>query len=90
MKHGQADFRKILKTNWNIFLTDLKKHLKKKDGLNKTYIGINENAMEQTLAAIKVVREHSKKWKITYAGDWHTELENLLDDYSFCFIKNRL
>ncbi len=70
------------KTNWNIFLTDLKTHLEKKGWLSKTYIGINENEMEQTLAAIKIVKQHSSKWKITYAGNWHTQLDGLLDDYS--------
>jgi hypothetical protein len=77
----------IFKTNWNVFLTDLKKHLESKGWLNKTYLGINENAMEQTLAAIKVIRDHSKQWKITYAGDWHPELDSLLDDYSCVFYK---
>ncbi|HET6767813.1 MAG TPA: glycoside hydrolase domain-containing protein, partial [Chitinophagaceae bacterium] len=77
----------VFKSNWNIFLTDLKKHLESKGWLNKTYLGINENAMEQTLAAIKVIRDHSKQWKITYAGDWHTELDGLLDDYSCVFYK---
>lgn len=77
----------VFKTNWNIFLTDLKKHLEAKGWLNKTYLGINENAMEQTLAAIKVIRDHSKQWKITYAGDWHPELDGLLDDYSCVFYK---
>jgi hypothetical protein len=77
----------VFKANWNIFLTDLKKHLESKGWLNKTYLGINENAMEQTLAAIKVIRDHSKQWKITYAGDWHPELDGLLDDYSCVFYK---
>jgi hypothetical protein len=77
----------IFKTNWNIFLTDLKKHLENKGWMNKTFIGINENAMEQTLSAIKVVRDHSKQWRITYAGDWHEELTGLLDDYSCVFNK---
>jgi len=75
------------KTNWNIFLTDLKMHLEKKGWFNRTYIGINENAMEQTLAAIKVVKAHSKKWRITYAGDWHPVLDSLLDDYSCVYGK---
>ena len=69
------------KTNWHLFLTDLRNHLEKKGWFNKTYLGINENAMEQTLSAIKVINEHSKDWKITYAGDWHPELDDLLDDY---------
>jgi hypothetical protein len=72
----------VFKNNWNIFLTDLKAHLEKKGWLSKTYIGINENEMEQTLAAIKMVRQHSSKWKITYAGNWHEQLDGLLDDYS--------
>lgn len=75
------------KFNWNLFLTDLKSHLEKKGWFNKTYIGINENAMEQTLSAIKVVKAHSPKWKITYAGDWHPELDGLLDDYSCVYGK---
>jgi hypothetical protein len=75
------------KINWNIFLTDLKSHLEKKGWFSKTYIGINENAMEQTLTAISVVKKHSPKWKITYAGDWHPELDGLLDDYSCVYGK---
>lgn len=78
---------KEFKAHWNIFLTDLQKHLEKKGWFEKTYIGINENPLQQTLAAIKVVKEHSKKWKITYAGDWHKELDTLLDDYCFLYGK---
>jgi len=74
---------KEFKDFWNIFLTDLKKHLEEKGWFEKTYIGINENPLDETLAVIKVVKENSLKWKITYAGDWHKELENLLDDYCF-------
>jgi len=73
------------KRNWNVFLTDLRSHLEKKGWFNKTYLGINENAMEQTLAAIKVVKAHSKDWKITYAGNWHKELDTLLNDYCFLY-----
>lgn len=70
---------------WNVFLTDLRSHLQKKKWLDKTYLGINENEMKQTLAAIKVIRAHSKDWKITYAGNWHKELDQLLDDYSYLY-----
>ena len=71
--------------HWNIFLSDLKMHLLNKGWFKKTYIGINENEMSQTLAAIKVVKQHSKDWKITYAGNWHRELDSLLSDYSFLY-----
>jgi hypothetical protein len=67
---------------WNIFLDDLKAHLEKKGWFEKTYLGINENPLPVTIAAARVIKEHSKSWKITYAGDWHPELSSLLDDYS--------
>jgi len=70
------------KTFWNIFLNDLKAHLIREGWYQKTYLGINESALENTLAVIKVIKENSKDWKITYAGDWHAELSALLDDYS--------
>lgn len=80
---GSDEYKKF----WNVFLTDLQAHLLKKGWFEKTYIGINENELEQTMAAIKVIRAHSKKWKITYAGDWHPELDTLLNDYCFLYGK---
>ncbi len=80
---GSAEFNRF----WNIFLTDLQAHLIKKGWFGKTYIGINENPLEQTMAAINMVKAHSKKWKITYAGDWHPELDILLNDYCFLYGK---
>jgi hypothetical protein len=76
---------KEFKAFWHTFLTDLQGHLQQKGWLEKTYLGINENEMKQTLAAIKVVKEHPAKWKITYAGNWHAELDTLLDDYCFLY-----
>jgi hypothetical protein len=80
---GTEEFSK----HWRTFLTDLWKHLEQKNWFDITYIGINENPMPQTLAAIQETKVHSKDWKITYAGDWHKELDPLLDDYSFLFGK---
>jgi hypothetical protein len=73
---------KEYRDNWFAFLTDLKAHLQEKGWFEKTYLGINENELEYTLAAIKVIRDHSADWKITYAGNWHDDLSPLLDDYS--------
>ena len=70
------------KAVWNVFLDDLKAHLQHKGWFGKAYLGINENPLELTLAAAKVIKENAKEWKITYAGDWHAELSSLLDDYS--------
>ncbi|WP_426671880.1 glycoside hydrolase domain-containing protein [Mucilaginibacter sp. McL0603] len=71
------------KAYWEPFLNDLRAHLQKKGWLDKTYIGINENPMNETLTAIKFVKANWPGWKITYAGDWHPELNDLLNDYSF-------
>lgn len=76
---------KEFKEHWHVFLTDLRNHLVEKGWFKKTYLGINENELSQTLAAIKVIKSHSKDWKITYAGNWHKELDTLLDDYCFLY-----
>jgi len=75
------------KAYWNPFLNDLQAHLRQKGWFEKTYIGINENEMNETLAAIKVIKENSTKWKLTYAGDWHPELDSLLNDY--CYLSDK-
>jgi len=70
---------------WHTFLTDFKAHLERKGWFKKTYLGINENELSQTLAAIKVMKAHSPEWRITYAGNWHKELDTLLDDYCYLY-----
>lgn len=75
------------KTLWNSFLTSLQAHLRERNWLHKTYLGINESEIGQTLAAIKVIKQHSSLWKITYAGDWNEHLDSLVDDYSYLFGK---
>jgi hypothetical protein len=75
------------RTVWRAFLDDLKGHLERNGWLGKTYLGINENPLEQTLAVIKVIKDHSRQWRITYAGDWHPELNGLVDDYSSVYGK---
>jgi hypothetical protein len=70
------------KAYWTPFLNNLRNHLQQKGWLDKTYIGINENPMDETLTAIKFIRNNWRGWQITYAGDWHPELNDLLNDYS--------
>jgi hypothetical protein len=77
----KPEFKKV----WFIFLSDLRSHLQKKGWLEKTYLGINETTLEETMATIRVIKEHSPAWKITYAGNWHKELDQLLNDYSFLY-----
>jgi hypothetical protein len=72
----------MFRSAWRAFLADLRQHLERKGWLSKTYLGINENPLDQTLAAIRVIKEQWPGWRITYAGDWHPELDGLVDDYS--------
>lgn len=66
---------------WSVFLQDLRLHLLDRGWFDRTYIGINENPLEDTLKAIAVVKKDSADWKLTYAGNWHPELSEWLDDY---------
>ena len=75
-----ARVRRIQRRLARVF-DDLKQHLEHKGWLARTYLGINENPLDQTLAAIKVIKDHWPQWKITYAGDWHAQLDGLVDDY---------
>ena len=69
------------KSFWRLFLQDLRRHLVEKGWYSRSYMGINENKMEETLSAIRTLRQDSGDWRITYAGEWHPELDELLDDY---------
>jgi len=66
---------------WMFFLDDFRAHLIEKGWFEKTFIGINENPLQDTLASIQLLRDHSKWWKITYAGNLHEELLEVVDDY---------
>jgi len=66
---------------WKSFLDDFRAHLLENGWFEKTYIGINENPLKDSLASIKLLKEHSKQWKITYAGNLHEELLEVIDDY---------
>jgi hypothetical protein len=69
------------KAFWRLFLQDLRRHLIEKGWFGRTYMGINERKLEETLAAIQILKQDSMDWKVAYAGNWHPELDELLDDY---------
>ena len=67
---------------WLVFLKDLEEHLTRRGWFERTYLGVNENPLPDTQATISVIKRANPKWKITYAGNWHPELRESLDDYS--------
>jgi hypothetical protein len=71
------DFRSF----WRSFLKDLRRHLVERGWFSRSYMGINENELGDSLASIRTLKQDSAEWKVTYAGSWHPELNDLLDDY---------
>jgi hypothetical protein len=71
---------------WLVFLKDLEAHLRRYGWFKRTYLGVNENPLPDTQATIETIKSANPKWKITYAGNWHPELNESLDDY--CMIVN--
>jgi hypothetical protein len=69
------------KAFWRTFLADLRRHLVQREWFGRSYMGINENELEDSLASIRTLKQDSAEWKVTYAGRWHPELDDLLDDY---------
>ena len=69
------------KAFWRVFLSDLRRHLVQRGWFGRCYMGINENDLQDSLASIRTLKEDSADWKVTYAGRWHPELDDSLDDY---------
>jgi hypothetical protein len=65
---------------WRVFLGDLRQHLVQRQWFSKTYLEVNERSLEDTLRAVKIARADSPNWKLTYAGNYHRELAEVIDD----------
>jgi hypothetical protein len=65
---------------WRAFLRDLRAHLVKRKWFEKTYLEVNERSLEDTLRAARVARADSPDWKLTYAGGYHAEFSEIIDD----------
>lgn len=70
---------------WKAFLRDFARHLREKGWFERTAISMDERPMEAMREAIKVVREADPEFKITLAGNYHSEIEADLDYYSIAF-----
>ena len=80
---GSEEFKSF----WRLFLKDLRQHLVSRGWFGRSFMGINENKLEDSLASIQTLKADSAEWKVTYAGHWHPELNDLIDDY--CVIIDR-
>lgn len=67
---------------WSSMLTDFTKHLKAKKWFSITSISMDERAMKDMQAVIKLVHGIDPQWKIALAGAYHPEIEK--DIYDYC------
>lgn len=77
MKAGSDEFNAY----WTGKLSAFAKHLKEKGWFDNTIIAMDERPKESMLAALKVIRDADKDFKISLAGTYHKELDDEIFDY---------
>ena len=70
---------------WLPFLTDFAKHLKGKGWFEKTTIAMDERAMKDMQNTIKTIKKADANFKISLAGNYHSEIEADIYDYCIAF-----
>ncbi len=66
---------------WDSFIRSFAEHLKEKGWFGKTMIAMDERAMNDMLMAMEVIKNAEPEFKVSLAGNYHPELESMLDDY---------
>lgn len=74
---GKPEYEAI----WGAMLSSFAKHLKSKGWFEKTYISMDERPMEVMLETFKIIKKADPNFKVSFAGNWHPEIEADLDDY---------
>jgi hypothetical protein len=74
---GTAGYAK----HWKPMLADFSAHLKQKGWFEKTTIAMDERPMEHMQLALAIIRGADKDFKVSMAGNYHTEIEKDLYDY---------
>jgi hypothetical protein len=67
---------------WNSFLRDFSSHLRRKGWFERTAISMDERSLEAMTEAIRVIRTADPDFKISFAGNYHGEIES--DLYDLC------
>ncbi|MGO8749946.1 MAG: glycoside hydrolase domain-containing protein [Thermoguttaceae bacterium] len=71
------------KSLWTPFLKDFAEHLRQRGWFEKTYMGINENPLKEGQACTELIRAVAPGLKVTWAGQYHEQLKNDIDDWCF-------
>ncbi len=67
---------------WGSFLKNFSSHLRRKGWFDRTTITMDERSPEAMAEAIKVIRTADPDFKISFAGNYHEEIEH--DLYDLC------
>ncbi len=73
---------------WGSFLTDFSRHLRKKGWFEKTTIAMDERELNAMQEALKIIKKADPEFKVSLAGNYHTEIESDLYDYCLAFGHN--
>lgn len=74
---GQPEYEKF----WSVMLKSFASHLKEKGWFDITMIAMDERPMKHMKAAIEVIKNADPEFKISFAGNFHEELLEQIDDY---------
>lgn len=66
---------------WSAMLHSFSAHLRDNGWFDITMIAMDERPMEHMLAAIEVIKNADPEFKISFAGKYHDELLDSVDDY---------
>ena len=66
---------------WTNFLTAFAKHLKERGWFEKTYISMDERALNVMQGAYNLLQQTVPGMKMSLAGNYHSQLANKLQDY---------
>jgi len=70
---------------WGAFLQDFATHLRTKGWFEKTTIAMDERGLDAMQEAIKVIRKADPDYKISLAGNYHSEIEHELHDLCLAY-----
>ena len=76
---------KLFEEMWVTMLKSFAAHLKEKGWFEITHIAIDERPMDHVFKTLEVIRKADPNFKTSFAGDYHKELLNDIDDYCVTF-----
>jgi len=71
--------------HWQQMLSDFANHLKKKGWFEKTTIAMDERPEKDMKSAIAIIKAADPGFKVSLAGNYHSDLQEDLVDYSVAF-----